>query len=257
MGHAGDIDLHHQIVGQVGVNIGAVGAVDQALGIGEIGFEKVEGGRPGEPAQSLAIAFALVVLAKKPERRRVTPRRRGLRRLQHAADPAELEAPLHAPRGEGQEPPDRRAPPIRKRVEPGQPAHRPVASIAEEALVAAVAGQGHLDAAPRQLGDIPGRDRRGVGEGLAIVPHQPRQDCDRIGLDDQLLVIGAVALRHHPGIAGLVVFAGGKADREGLHPAARGPRHHRHDRGRVDPAREKRAQRRVRDQAQANRVFEP
>ena len=88
------------------------------------------------------------------------------------------------------------------------------------------------------------------------MPDQPRQHRDGIGFDDQLLVIGRVALRDHPGVAGLVVFLGRKADREGLDRAAPDARHHRDDGGGIDPAGQKGAERHVRDQSQPHRLLE-
>ena len=86
-------------------------------------------------------------------------------------------------------------------------AHRLVARIAEKGLVAAIAVERDRDLAARHLGDVIGRDRRRVGERLAVMPDEPRQHRDRIGLDDEFLVLGAVALGDHAGVAGLVVFA--------------------------------------------------
>ena len=88
------------------------------------------------------------------------------------------------------------------------------------------------------------------------MPYQPRHDRHRVGLDNLLLVVRAVTLRHHPGIAGLVVFLGGETDREGFDPAAAGARHHRyHGRG-IDAARQEGAERHIRDQANTHRLFE-
>ena len=84
--------------------------------------------------------------------------------------------------------------------------HRLVSAVTEKALVAAIAVERDGHPAARQFRDVIGRDRRRVGERLAIMPDQPRQHRNRIGLDDELLVIGRIALRHHPRVAGLVVF---------------------------------------------------
>ena len=55
-----------------------------------------------------------------------------------------------------------------------------VAPVAGEALVAAVAVERDGDVAAGQLGQVEARDRRGVGERLAVVAHEPRQDLDRV-----------------------------------------------------------------------------
>ena len=44
MGHAGDVDFHHQVVGQIGVDVGPVGTGDEAVRLGEIRIEEIERG---------------------------------------------------------------------------------------------------------------------------------------------------------------------------------------------------------------------
>src|SRR5438094_2560436 len=89
------------------------------------------------------------------------------------------------------------------------------------------------------------------------MPDEPRQDLYRVGLDDQLFMIGSIALRHQTGKAGLVIFLGGKADREGLDPAAARTRHHCDDSRGINSTREKRSERHIRNQTQAYSFLEP
>ena len=42
VGHTGDVDLYHKIVGQVGVQIRPVCPGDEALGLGKIRIEEIE-----------------------------------------------------------------------------------------------------------------------------------------------------------------------------------------------------------------------
>ena len=88
------------------------------------------------------------------------------------------------------------------------------------------------------------------------MPDQPRQHRDGVRLDDELLVLGAEALGDHPGVSGLVILLRRKADREGLDPAGADPRHRRDHGARIDPARQKRAERHVGDQPQPHRLFQ-
>ena len=69
-----------------------------------------------------------------------------------------------------------------------------VALIAGEGLVAAVAVERDGDVPAGQLGEVEARDRRGVGERLAVVADDLRQDLDRVGADQELLVLGAEVL---------------------------------------------------------------
>src|SRR6516165_2432907 len=42
VGHTGDIDLYHQIVGKISMQVGPVRALDETVGLGKIGFEKIQ-----------------------------------------------------------------------------------------------------------------------------------------------------------------------------------------------------------------------
>ena len=94
-----------------------------------------------------------------------------------------------------------------------------VAAVAAEQLVAADARQDHLDVAARELADQVGGDEGRVGDRLVHVPQQLRQQADDVGLDDDLVVLGAEQLGHAARIRQLVVeLLGGaafEADRVG------------------------------------------
>ena len=76
----------------------------------------------------------------------------------------------------------------RQAVEAARDGVGDVALVAGEGLVAAVAVERDGDVAARQLGEVEARDRRGVGERLAVVAHDLRQDLDRVGAHEELLV---------------------------------------------------------------------
>ncbi len=133
---------------------------------------------------------------------------------------------------------------------------RPVSVVPAEELVAGVAGQRDRHRAPGLACDVPRRQGRAVGERLVEVPGQLGQRLPRLRLDDERLMLGAQVLRGQLGVARLVVLRVGEADRERLHRPARGPLHQPHDDRRVDPAREERAQRHVRDHLLAHGVAE-
>ncbi len=66
-----------------------------------------------------------------------------------------------------------------------------------------------------ELGDEVGGQRRGVAEGLVEGLDQPRQQLDRVRADDQLVMIGAVALGDEAGAGELVEALLLEPDREG------------------------------------------
>ena len=103
--------------------------------------------------------------------------------------------------------------------------------------------------------DEKGGDLRNVGERL--VEHAPQLGNHRAGLrrgQGECVVVGAKMLRHRAGVVGLVVLAFLEADGVGLdRPRAR-RLHQRRHRARIDPAREKDAQRDVGDHAPPHRV---
>ena len=139
-------------------------------------------------------------------------------------------------------------PPPQRRGEllvPVGQARGPVAIVAREALVAPVAVERHRDVLPGEPGDVIARDRRRVGVRLAVVPHERRDHLLRVGPDDQLVVVGAVALRHHPGVGELVESLLVEPDRERLHGPRREPAHQGDHDARIDPPAQERPERDV------------
>ncbi len=95
-----------------------------------------------------------------------------------------------------------------------------IAPVAAEQLVAADAGEDDRDVAARELRDQVGGDERGVGDRLVHLPEQLGQKRRDVGPDEDLVVLGAEALRHLSGVRQLVVIvlglAAAEADRIGL-----------------------------------------
>ena len=89
----------------------------------------------------------------------------------------------------------------REPVEPCGERVRPVPLVATEDLVAAVADERHSHEPARVLGDQERRQRRRVAERLVERVREARQERRCVGLDEQLLVHGAEALRDQPGVA--------------------------------------------------------
>src|SRR2546426_12487809 len=67
-----------------------------------------------------------------------------------------------------------------------------------------------LHVPPRQLGDVPGRDRGRVRERLAEVVHELREEGRRVRPHDQLVVLGAEAGRSEERRVGKSVDLGGR-----------------------------------------------
>ena len=109
-----------------------------------------------------------------------------------------------------------------------------------------------MTSSARHLGDVEARDSRGVGERLAVVADDPREDLERVGLHDVLVMLGAEALGDQPGLRQLVVLVVGEADRERPHRLGRMLRHRRDDGRGVDAAGEERAQGHVGDHPPAH-----
>ena len=107
-------------------------------------------------------------------------------------------------------------------VEPAGERVGHVARVAAEGLVAAVAVQRDGDVSAGQLGEVEARDRRRVGERLAVVADDLRQRCSiASGPDLELLVDGAVLLGDAASVRQLVELLVVEADREGAHGLAR------------------------------------
>ena len=92
-----------------------------------------------------------------------------------------------------------------------------IALVAEEAFVAAIAGQHHRHVLARDLGDEVGRHRRGIRERLVEVIGEIVDDRRGIRRDLDLLVPRAVAFRDQPGVGPLVVARLVEADRVRAH----------------------------------------
>ena len=92
MGHAGDIDLHHKVIGQVSVDVGAPGY--EALDLVEIGIEKLERGAPQQLSHRPGVAILFVLIGKRSQGLRVAPARMLSRSAQNPADPRDFELAL-------------------------------------------------------------------------------------------------------------------------------------------------------------------
>ena len=89
------------------------------------------------------------------------------------------------------------------------------------------------------------------------MPDQALDQVDRLGLDDELVVVGGVALCHQPPVWPLVeALAVLEADGEGLHRPVELRRHDPDHGARVDPAAQKGAERHVGDQPAPDRVLQ-
>ena len=128
-----------------------------------------------------------------------------------------------------------------------------VARVSAERLVAAVAVERDRHVLARQLREVEAGDRGGVGERLAVVAHDLRDDLDRVGPHDELVVVGAEQLGDLACVRQLVEVVVIEADRERLHRAAARLRHRGDDGGRVDAARQEGSERHVGDQPAARR----
>ena len=118
---------------------------------------------------------------------------------------------------------DTRQEPLHSSRHPVQTGHEivgDVAGIAGEALIPAVAVESHGHVTRGHLGEVEAGDRRGIGEGFAVVPCQLGHDLDGVRLYDELVVIGGEVLGDRAGVADLVELGVGKPDREGLHGLA-------------------------------------
>ena len=104
------------------------------------------------------------------------------------------------------------------------------------------------------------RDERRIRDRLVHVPQELRQQRDDVGLDQDLVVIGAEPRRDRLRVRQLVVevvgVAAAEADRIGLHRAAAVLRHQADDGARVDPAGQERADRHVAHHLHPDRFLE-
>ena len=124
-----------------------------------------------------------------------------------------------------------------------------IGSVADEQLVAAVAGEGYRDVASGQLRDQEGRHLGLIAERLVIDQRQLADHVDRLaGADIKLGVTCAEMSRHTLCMARFVERRIREADREGPHRLVGQRLHHRHNRRRVDTTREEGAQWNVRNE---------
>jgi hypothetical protein len=86
--------------------------------------------------------------------------------------------------------------------------------VAAEQLVATLAGEDDLHVSRGELGDEECRHRGGVGERLVARRDDPRQQLRDVRLNDELMVIGVVALRDLAGKIELVERTLLEPDRE-------------------------------------------
>ena len=128
--------------------------------------------------------------------------------------------------------------------------------VSEEGLVAAVAVERDRHEPARHLAERQRREGGGVGEGLVVVPHQPRDAGHRVGLHHQLVVLGAEMLRHLAGVPGLVVVRPVEPDREGADRPAGHAADERDHGARVEPAAEQGSHGNVADETEADRLAE-
>src|SRR5688572_31204344 len=89
---------------------------------------------------------------------------------------------------------------------------------------------------------------------LVLVPHQPRQRGEElVRRDDDFAMVRPELLSDETRVLELVSLALGERDREGLNRLRDEVAHHGHQRRRVDPARQKRAEWYVSHQSGAHR----
>ena len=108
----------------------------------------------------------------------------------------------------------------------------------------------------RQLGQIVGRDGRGVGEGLVEEMHELGHEIDGVRSHDELVVLGLEVARDEPGIGQLVEALALEPDRKGLDGIGGHLAHDRDDRARVEPAAQEHAEGDVGDEAVAHGLLQ-
>ena len=135
--------------------------------------------------------------------------------------------------------------------------HGPVARIAGEQFVAAVAGQRHGDVLPRQLRDVPGGNRRAVGERFVIMPDQLRQDLPRRRASPGTRGARSPNARRPGGrSASRRTPAPGNRSRRSSAAGSKFAGHQADDQRRIDAAGQERAERHVALQPQADGRFQ-
>ena len=134
----------------------------------------------------------------------------------------------------------------------GPSVHRlePIAWIAGQQLIAAVAIEHHGDKLPAELRHIVGRDRGRIRVRLVIDAYERRQDLQRGGFDDELMMIRPEQPGDAPRMLQLVVPLLLESNGERFHGLGRQAAHHRHDGARIHTAAQKRAHGYVADEPQ-------
>ena len=132
----------------------------------------------------------------------------------------------------------------------------PVAPVAAEALVAAVARQRHGHVLARQLADPVGRQRGTVGIRLVVDAGQAVDDVESVAGDRVDEMARTVALGHLPRELRFVERRIVERDRAGVDRLVGDPRHRRDHGAGIDAARKKRAERHLGDHAQAYRFLQ-
>ena len=96
--------------------------------------------------------------------------------------------------------------------------HRRVPLVTCEALIAAIAVEGHGYVLPSLSRHVVAWNCRRIGERLAIVFDQRRQNFHRIRADDEFMMVSANAFRHPPRMMQLTEVLFVETDRESLNP---------------------------------------
>ncbi len=248
MRHRGAIGLHEQVVDEVGAEVDVLEARQElgALRLGEARPEQVDrvelAPAPGQLGPGLAredLLPAVVAL----ERRQVRGADEALRPVVEARPRRRARQPLDERPQEARRPPDAL----------GEEVGR-VRVVAAEELVAALSGERDLHVLGRKLRDEVGREGRRVGEGLVEGLGEGGEQERRVGLEHELPVLSAVALRHEPRVGELVEAPLLEADRERAQRLRRLLGRERREHRGVDAAREEHADRHVGDEVRADRV---
>ncbi len=129
--------------------------------------------------------------------------------------------------------------------------------VASEQLVAAFAGQHHLDVLGRQFGHKIQRDARRKADRLVLVPDHLRHRAEKlVEPDDNLVMLGAEQPRHLRRPSEFAELGLLIAYRERLHRSVEPPLHDRGDAARVDTSAEEYAERHVRHQPALDALLE-
>ena len=255
--HAREVHLHEDVLGQIRHHLGEADPVeDFASGLGLV-HPRADAAAlrlREEAAHRLRVEPALLGIREDADHPRVARPEVGVGHAVEAVDVArEAGRQEAAQRRRGAE--QRANAGDLRDPEPGAQAVDPlVAVVADEALVAAVAGQRHRHELPRLAREEVRRQRAGIGVGLLVEARELREERDVLRAHHELVVRRPVALRHLPRVGQLVVLLVLEADREGLDRPGRGLGHAGDDDARIDPAGEERAERHVRDHPADDRL---